>query len=233
MRQISSRMPVLFVSHGSPMNLVDDNAYTRDLAKLATRLPRPDAIMVISAHWPALSFITSTTVEPKTIHDFYGFPDALYRIHYEPPGAPKLAAHAAGLIGADTDPTRGLDHGAWAVLHYLFPERDIPVFQLSVNMRASFAAHFEVGQKLAPLREQGVMIIGSGNVTHNLRDAIRRPFDAPVVDWTRAFHERFIDLVEHQPEALTRAQEVLPSPRPSDGRSLLAAAAGAWSQGGG
>ena len=169
------RMPVLFVGHGSPMNVLEDNEITRGWTKIAQQLPRPKAILCVSAHWFTRGWYVSTVETPKTIHDFYGFPKELYDLTYPAPGAPQLAQRAIQLVGPKLVPSDewGLDHGAWSVLRFLFPQADIPVCQLSVNALATPQENFELGQALAPLRDEGVMIIGSGDVVHNLR----------LVDW--------------------------------------------------
>lgn len=202
-------MPALFISHGSPMNMMQDNAYTRDLKKLGQSLLKPKAALVVSAHWMSDAFVVSAEDEPETIHDFYGFPDELYLMSYETVGAPEIAKRAAEMTTDARIDSWGLDHGAWGVLHFLFPERDVPAFQFSVNRHSTYEKHYGIGELLAPLREEGVMIIGSGNATHNLRD-IRRDIDAPVELWTKEFSETFTELVRHDPRKLTDPQANLP-----------------------
>jgi 4,5-DOPA dioxygenase extradiol len=164
-------MPTLFIGHGDPMNALKDNAFTRSLAKAASALPaRPLAVLAISAHWCEGPVAAGSTSRPETIHDFYGFPSELYEVEYPAPGAPEVAQRLAGLIpGLGLDATRGLDHGAWAVLRHLFPSADIPVLQLSLDLSRSFEEHLELGRALAPLRDEGILILGSGNIVHNLR----------------------------------------------------------------
>ncbi|MBF0532648.1 MAG: 4,5-DOPA dioxygenase extradiol [Candidatus Omnitrophica bacterium] len=185
-------MPVLFVGHGSPMNLMLDNAFTRDLTALGRNLPRPRAIMVISAHWLTNGSFVSGVKKPRMIYDFYGFSRSLYHLVYECPGAPQYAQAAADLSLAkdkiSLDFQWGLDHGAYSVLKHLFPAADIPVFEMSLNY--SFNAwvphcvsrHYELGRRLLKLRRMGVLIIGSGNVVHNL-DRIDSDMDAQPYIW--------------------------------------------------
>lgn len=163
-------MPTLFVGHGDPMNALRDNAFARSLSRAASALPaRPEAVLAISAHWCAGSIAASSTPKPETIHDFYGFPPELYEVEYPAPGAPEIAHRLADLLpGIGLDGSRGLDHGAWAVLRHLFPAADIPVLQLSLDLGRSFEEQLELGRALAPLRDEGVLILGSGNIVHNL-----------------------------------------------------------------
>ncbi len=186
------RMPVLFVGHGSPENAVEDNEYTRNWKILAAGLPRPKAILCVSAHWvdEGGTFVTGQK-EPRTIHDFYGFPQELYRIRYAAPGSP---AHADAVRKAvktarvRLDNAWGLDHGAWSVLVNMYPKADIPVLQLSLDYGLPPEKHLAIGRELAGLREKGVLIIGSGNLVHNLRKA---SFGAGPYDWAVAF-DRFV-----------------------------------------
>jgi 4,5-DOPA dioxygenase extradiol len=165
------KMPVLFVGHGSPMNAVEDNAWSRGFRSLAGLLPEPKAILSVSAHWyVAGSFLTSDA-QPRTIHDFGGFPEELYRMQYPAPGSPELAQRVAEMLGAKVSAEWGLDHGTWTVLHHLRPKADLPVVQLSIDARLPPEAHLELGRALQPLRDEGVLILASGNVTHNLRHA--------------------------------------------------------------
>jgi len=154
------------------MNAVEDNPFTAGGERLAAELPRPEAILVISAHWYARGTRVSVAPEPKTIHDMGGFPDELYRIAYRAKGAPGIAREAAALVprGAAIDHSRGLDHGAWVPLMRMYPAADIPVFQMSVDGEAAADVHFEIGRSLRPLRDRGVMILGSGNVVHDLSE---------------------------------------------------------------
>lgn len=186
------RMPVLFLGHGSPLNITADNGYTRALARAAGQWRRPAAILVVSAHWVRRGVAVNAAPQPWTIHDFYGFPSELYRVRYACPGQPELARRLAGdfcLTDVDVDEKRGLDHGAWAVLHHLYPAADIPVLQLSLDARASLAQHYRLGQCLASLRAEGVLLIGSGNLVHNLREAVLEEVDHPPFAWAQQFDE--------------------------------------------
>lgn len=185
---MSGRMPALFVGHGSPMNAVLDNGFTRAMTALGRALPRPRAVLCVSAHWLTEGELRLNGAAPfETIYDFYGFPDELYSLTYAPPPALKEARLAARLLKpAPAVERRGLDHGAWAVLRLLFPKADVPVFQLSVDYPADGKSHYELGRRLAPLRDRGVLILGSGNIVHNL--ALMDPaMDAPPERWNLEF----------------------------------------------
>ena len=163
------KMPVIFVGHGSPMNAIEDNVYTRNWEQTGTMLPRPDAILSVSAHWVTQGTRVANSLVLRTVYDMYGFPKELYEVVYRPPGSPKHADMVLGLLkDAQIDNSWGIDHGTWSVLTKMYPKADIPVFQLSLNEKASRKAHFELGRLLKPLREKGVMIMGSGNIVHNL-----------------------------------------------------------------
>jgi 4,5-DOPA dioxygenase extradiol len=167
----SAQMPVLFLGHGSPMNALEDNEFTRGWANLGNTIPRPTAVLCISAHWETKGSQATAMENPKTIHDFGGFPPELYKVQYPAPGNPELAEGTAGLItktGVGLDYHWGLDHGCWSVLRHLFPEADIPVIQLSLDHDQSPQYHYELARELSPLRKKGVLIIGSGNMVHNL-----------------------------------------------------------------
>lgn len=162
-------MPVIFIGHGSPSNVIEANPYTEGWQQLGRELPRPKAILSISAHWYTRGNFVSVSKKPETIYDFYGFPQELYEITYPAPGAPALAQRVLDLCGKAIQPTEhGLDHGTWCVLQALYPEADIPVAQLSVNGTASAEEAFRLGQILATLRDENILILGSGNVVHNL-----------------------------------------------------------------
>ncbi len=185
----NKRMPVLFIGHGSPENAYFDNAFTRSLVNLSKELPRPKAILCISAHWLTEGTCVSTTKKPETIHDFGGFPQKLYEIKYPAPGAPEYAKTAQNLLGkqVDSNGTRGLDHGAWMVLKHMYPEAEIPTFQMSIDYYKPPLFHYELGKLLKPLRDQGVLIIGSGNIVHNLRILSYGDIDAKPFDWAVKF----------------------------------------------
>lgn len=186
-------MPTLFISHGSPMLAIEDSAAHRFLLGLGTTLPRPKAIIVISAHWESMGGqAVSLASHPETMHDFGGFPEALFEISYPAPGAPVAAARAAELLeqaGFDVErsATRGLDHGAWAPLRLMYPEADIPVAQISLRRGASPTESAHMGKALHTLREEGVLIIGSGSLTHNLYALRGGSIDADVPSWVSDF----------------------------------------------
>jgi len=168
---MTSPMPVLFVGHGNPMITLGDNVYARAWAALGAALPRPRAILSVSAHWFAAGTAVTAMAEPRTIHDFHGFPPALHAVKYPAPGDPELAARIARLLApipVALDTAWGLDHGTWTVLRHLFPHADIPVLQLRLDATQAPAGHYPAGQRLAPLRAEGVLVVGSGNLVHNL-----------------------------------------------------------------
>ena len=164
------RMPVLFVGHGSPMNAIEENEFSRTWATLGAQLSRPTAILSVSAHWYTDGIRVSDVKRPETIHDMYGFPEELYEVVYPAPGAPEFAKIAQNLIGeaAQLDQSWGLDHGTWSVLRWMYSEADIPVFQISVDHTATMETCYQLGRRLKELRKEGVLIVGSGNVVHNL-----------------------------------------------------------------
>lgn len=188
-----SALPALFVSHGAPTLAIVDSPAHRFLRELGNTLARPKAILVASAHWetrggPAVSL----AAQPETVHDFGGFPDALMAIRYPAPGAPETAVRAASLLSdagfaVAQNPTRGLDHGAWVPLHLMYPAADIPVAQVSIVRGASPADHERMGRALAALRAEGVLVIGSGSLTHNLREFRGQPIDVAAPGWVSAF----------------------------------------------
>lgn len=163
------KMPALFIGHGSPMNIILDNVFTKSLKEVSKTFEKPKAIIVISAHWYENETKVSISQKQSTIYDFYGFPNELYNKQYEPEGNPKLAKSVSSMLGNIKMEDRGLDHGAWSVLTHMYPKQDIPTFQISINKNLSYEQHFELGILLSKLREHGVLIIGSGSVTHNLR----------------------------------------------------------------
>ena len=183
-------MPVLFVGHGSPMNALEDNAFTRDWRTMGSIIPSPVAILSVSAHWLSRGTFVTGMRQPRTIHDFGGFPPELYAMEYPAPGDPGLAESITGLIegtAVTLDQSWGLDHGTWVVLHRMYPAAEIPVVQLSIDLTQPAAFHFSLGQQLAPLRRQGVLILGSGNIVHNLR--LANPSVGPY-SWAREFDEQ-------------------------------------------
>ena len=180
-----SRMPALFFGHGNPMNAIQQNAWTEGWAALGQALPRPKAIVCVSAHWYLAATAVTALEQPRTIHDFGGFPPELYRVQYPAPGSRELAARVAKLLAPTPvaeDGSWGLDHGTWSVLKHVYPKADIPVVQLSIDKTKAADWHFEMAKKLSPLREEGVLIAGSGNLVHNLHtyswgQSAREPYD--------------------------------------------------------
>jgi len=209
-------MPVLFVGHGSPMNAIEHNAFTKTLSHWGARLPRPKAVCVVSAHWVTEGAHVMVSPHPRTIHDFYGFPQPLYEVQYPAPGAPEEAEKVAANPKIVRDNQWGLDHGSWSVLRHMYPEADVPAFQLSLDARRSFREHLELGQEIRQLRERGVLIVGSGNIVHNLG---RIDWDNPqgAYDWAVEFDTRVKHAVDwHDAAALAQPQKW--------GEALLAAA---------
>jgi len=193
----SPRMPTLFIGHGNPMNAIEDNAYARSWKILGEELPTPTAILCISAHWMTRgSTLVHIGSHPKTIHDFGGFPEALFAQQYPAPGAPEVAQAAIEIVRSThlhPDKEWGLDHGAWSVLIRMFPKADIPVFQLSLDLTKPASDHFDMARELKPLREKGVLIIGSGNLVHNL--GALAP-GRPVYDWAEDFDSKMTGAIE-------------------------------------
>ncbi|MCX6308977.1 MAG: 4,5-DOPA dioxygenase extradiol [Bacteroidia bacterium] len=182
-----SRQPVLFLGHGSPMNAIEENVFVDSFRKIASNLSGPKAILCISAHWESFGTKVTAALKPRTIHDFGGFPQALYEVQYPAPGSPSLATDVCRLVTGTTvtpDTEWGLDHGCWSVVKHLYPHADVPVVQLSLDYRKTFEQHLALAKELAVLRDQDILIIGSGNLVHNLRliawdrmDAGSEPFD--------------------------------------------------------
>ncbi len=165
-------MPVAFLGHGSPMNAIEDNAWHRSWSELGRRLPRPRAVLCVSAHWETRGVYVTGAPAPETIHDFYGFPASLFAVRYPAAGDPSLAQRIAQLLPdahVHVDAGRGLDHGAWSVLCAMYPQADVPVLQLSLDVRRSGEEHYALGAALAPLRAEGILVLASGNIVHNLR----------------------------------------------------------------
>lgn len=207
---LAGRMPALFIGHGSPMNTLDDNDFTRAWASLGRVLPRPRALVVVSAHWFIGATAVTAMARPRTIHDFYGFPRELNEFQYPAIGAPDLAGELVEIVkptwvGLDSDQW-GLDHGTWSVLAHLYPLADIPVIQLSINALKPMDYHVALGAQLSALRDRGVMVIASGNVVHNLR---RVQWDRPdhAFDWNERFDEAVRTQLADDPSAILRTME--------------------------
>lgn len=186
------KQPVLFLGHGSPMNAIENNAFTQSLTALGARLPKPKAVLVVSAHWLTRGTFVSTAVAPETIYDFGGFPPELSQVKYPAPGAPeqaKLVANTIMTTHIEEDPSMGLDHGAWSVIRHMWPDAGVPVFQLSIDFFKGPQWHYDLAAELKQLRKKGIMIITSGNITHNLRNVVWDNRDAAAVDWAIEFDE--------------------------------------------
>lgn len=208
--QSSSRFPVLFLGHGSPMNALEENNYTRAWQHIGKKITRPRAVLVISAHWYIGATAITAMSNPRTIHDFYGFPQELFDVQYPAPGLPELAEEVADLVkpmwvGADYEQW-GLDHGTWSVLTHLFPEADIPVVQLSINALEPLEYHLALAQRLSALRERGILILSSGNVVHNLR-LIDWKAQNSGTDWAQRFDQTVIKQMAENPWDILKVTE--------------------------
>jgi 4,5-DOPA dioxygenase extradiol len=184
-----SKMPVLFIGHGNPLNAIEDNEFSQAWIAAGKALPKPKAILAVSAHWETLGTKVTAMEKPRTIYDFYGFPKELYEVKYPAPGAPDLVQTVRKVIKMteiQPDMTWGLDHGTWSVLARMFPRADVPVVQMSLDRSKNPEYHYQLGQQLQKLREEGVLIIGSGNIVHNLRTVV---FEDMAYDWAKQFDE--------------------------------------------
>ena len=193
---MNALMPALFIGHGSPMNAIENNSFYRSWQELGAALPKPRAILCISAHWETMGIAVTASEWPETIHDFYGFPKALFDVQYPAPGSPELAQLIVDLLHpqfVQLDTERGLDHGAWSVLQPMYPAADIPVLQLSLDRTRNAPSHYELAKKLQPLREQGVLIVGSGNIVHNLR--VFNFNETQAYDWAIAFDQTVMNCI--------------------------------------
>ena len=205
-----SKMPALFIGHGSPMNTLERNGFTEAWAAFGRHLPRPRALLVVSAHWFFGATAVTAMPRPRTIHDFYGFPQPLFDFEYPAPGDPDLAKEIAEMVkpkwvGLDRDQW-GLDHGTWSVLAHIYPDADIPVVQLSINALRPLDYHLDLAARLDPLRSRGVTIIASGNVVHNLRRLQWKERDL-AYDWAERFDDAVVEQLARDPADILRVRE--------------------------
>lgn len=223
----SRKLPAVFVGHGSPMNAIEDTQYSRAWKALGEALPRPRAIVVVSAHWYVHRTAVTATEHPPTIHDFTGFPKQLYEMRYAAPGDPELAREIAALLAPSPvtlDTSWGYDHGSWSVLMHMYPKADIPVVELSVDATKSPAQHLDTGRKLAPLRERNVLVMATGNVVHNLAKV--DPAASAVPDWAQRFDDYVWKALEKKDDGALVEYERQPdaavaAPDPDHFRPLL------------
>ncbi len=186
----------LFLSHGSPMIALEASSASRFLSELGQSLPRPRAVLAVSAHWQGDEFAVGAAAQPRTIHDFFGFPPPLYDMRYPAPGAPDLAAQVAQATGAKVMAGRGLDHGIWTMAKLMWPEADVAVVPVSLSRHATPQQHWDFGKRLAPLLEDGVLLMGTGCATHNLQAYFGQPRDVPAEDWVSAFTDWLAEKVQ-------------------------------------
>ena len=203
----TTQMPVFFFGHGSPMNAIEENEFSKEWERIGRSIPKPNAILCISAHWLTKGTFVTAMEKPKTIHDFGGFPEVLFAVDYPAPGSPVLAKETASLvhdihIGLDDD--WGLDHGCWSVVKHLYPDADVPVIQMSIDYNQPAQYHYDLARQLAALRKKGILIIGSGNMVHNLRMVAWEKMNSPdfAFDWATEANDKmkkFIAEYNHQP----------------------------------
>jgi 4,5-DOPA dioxygenase extradiol len=189
------RMPAIFFGHGNPMNALEENRYTKAWREIGQSIPRPRAIVAISAHWYLPATLVTAMEQPRTIHDFGGFPTELYAVRYGAKGDVKLALRLTKLLGADEDHQWGLDHGTWSVLCHVFPNADVPVVQLSIDETQPPKFHYDLGTRLGPLRDEGILIMGSGNLVHNLHAYAWGRHPAEPFDWAVRFEKQARDML--------------------------------------
>jgi 4,5-DOPA dioxygenase extradiol len=228
---MSPRMPSVFFGHGNPMNALLRNSYTEQWAAMGTRLPRPKAVLCVSAHWYIQDAAVTISTSPRTIHDFGGFPRELYQVQYPAAGDPDLAARVQKLLAplpVRLDERWGLDHGTWSVLRHVYPRADVAVVQLSIDQNQPPSFHYEIGKRLASLRDQGVLIVGSGNLVHNLHAYAWARHPQEPYDWAVSFEKRVRELLltgEHHPlidyEYKLGSEAVLAVPTPDHYLPLL------------
>lgn len=195
---MTTLMPAIFFGHGNPMNALQQNAWVEGWARLGKEIPRPKAVLCISAHWYLPGIAVTAMNAPRTIHDFGGFPPELSQVQYPAPGEPALASRVQALLApipVRLDDEWGLDHGTWSVLCHVFPQADVPVVQLSLDGTQPAAFHYEVGKRLAPLRDEGVLVIGSGNLVHNLRAYAWGRKETEAYDWAARFEQSARELM--------------------------------------
>lgn len=218
-------LPVLFIGHGSPMNAIEDNSFSQNWAQIGRELPKPKAVLVVSAHWLTRGSFVTAMAKPKTIHDFGGFPKALFEVEYPAPGGPELAQFTSGLVQSaqvGLDREWGLDHGTWSVARHMYPHADIPILQFSIDYGKPPEYHYNLAKELAALRKKGVLIIGSGNMVHNLGMVAWDKMSEPEFgfDWAKEMNTIFKDKIanrDHQalieyPKLSTAAQLAVPTP---------------------
>ena len=205
-------MPAIFLGHGNPMNTLERNVWTDGWSAIGKEIPKPESVLAVSAHWYVPYTSVTAMPAPQTIHDFGGFPRALYEVKYPAPGAPELATRVQELLAplsVGRDMQWGLDHGTWSVLYHVFPHADIPVIQLSIDNVQPAAFHYEIGKRLAPLRDEGVLIIGSGNLVHNLHAYAWGQRHMEPFDWAVKFEQRVRKLLlAHEDRSLIEYEEL-------------------------